>query len=945
MSDYKQTLNLPETDFPMRGNLANREPVILKRWQQQDVYNVIRKAREGAEKFILHDGPPYANGDIHTGHAVNKILKDMIVKVKTLDGFDAPYVPGWDCHGLPIELNVEKKVGKPGQKVTAAEFREKCRIYAETQVQGQLKEFVRLGIFGEWDNPYRTMDFKYEADIIRTMSKIIKNGHLNRGFKPVYWCTDCGSALAEAEVEYEDKKSPAIDVMFPVVDEKIAEDLIDFSKPGTHGEGEISVVIWTTTPWTLPANQAVTVHAKLQYSLVQLDNFNGRKIRLLLATDLLESCMQRWQIDHYTVLGSCLGEVLEGLKLQHPFYERIVPVILGEHVTTEAGTGCVHTAPAHGVDDFNVGQKYNLPVENPVGANGVFLADTELFAGQFVFKANALIIEKLAEKHRLLHHEDLMHSYPHCWRHRKPIIFRATPQWFISMDKQQLRETALSSIKNVCWIPDWGEARIESMIDGRPDWCISRQRTWGVPLSLFIHKKTGDLHPETVELMEKVAAEVEQKGIQAWFDLSAESLLGSDNEHYEKVTDTLDVWIDSGVSHQCVLAARDYLRRPADLYLEGSDQHRGWFQSSLLTSLAVDAKPPFKSVLTHGFVVDSKGIKMSKSRGNVMLPKDVNNKLGADILRLWVAATDYQGEMAISDEILKRTTDTYRRIRNTARFLLANLHNFDEQQHRVLFEDMLPLDQWAVAHTLETQNEILKDFQAYDFHNMVQKLHHFCAITMGGFYLDIIKDRQYTSKKGSLAHRSCQSAMFLVIEALVRWITPVLSFTADEIWQLLPQRKSVIPFSANWFDGLKELPDDAILSMGDWNKILGLKTAVNKALEQARNAGEIGGSLEAEVTLYVDADWFSLLQILGDELRFILMTSQAKLSPFSEKPDLLKCAELDGELAVSVTKSSAEKCVRCWHRSEDVGKNENHPEICLRCVENIEGDGEIRTIG
>ncbi len=945
MIDYKQTLNLPETDFPMRGNLAHREPVMLKRWQQQDVYNVIRKAREGAEKFILHDGPPYANGGIHTGHAVNKILKDMIVKVKTLDGFDAPYVPGWDCHGLPIELNVEKKVGKPGQKISAAEFREKCRQYAQTQVQGQLKEFVRLGIFGEWDNPYLTMDYQYEADIIRTMSKIIENGHLNRGFKPVYWCTDCGSALAEAEVEYQDKQSPAIDVLFPVVNEKVTQDLIDFRQPEIHGEGEISVVIWTTTPWTLPANQAVTVHAELQYSLVQISVFNGKKIRLILATDLIESCMQRWHIENYTVLGSCLGEVLEGLKLQHPFYHRIVPVILGEHVTTDAGTGCVHTAPAHGVDDFNVGQKYHLPVENPVGANGVFLPDTELFAGQFVFKANALVMDTLAGKNHLLHHEDLIHSYPHCWRHRKPIIFRATPQWFVSMDKQHLRQSALSAIKKVGWIPDWGEARIESMIDGRPDWCISRQRTWGVPLALFIHKKTGDLHPDTVELMQKVALKVEQKGIQAWFDLSTESLLGSDSEHYEKVIDTLDVWIDSGVSHQCVLAARDYLRRPADLYLEGSDQHRGWFQSSLLTSLAVDGQPPFKSVLTHGFVVDSKGIKMSKSRGNVMLPGDVNNKLGADILRLWVAATDYQGEMAISDEILTRTTDTYRRIRNTARFLLANLHHFDEQQHRVAFEEMLPLDQWAVAHTLEIQNEILKDFQAYEFHNVVQKLHHFCAITMGGFYLDIIKDRQYTSRRGSQAHRSCQSAMFLVIEALVRWMTPILSFTADEIWQLLPQRHTPVPFSSYWFDGLKPLPEDAILTLQDWNKILQIKTAVNKALEQARNSAQIGGSLEAEVTLYVDAGWMSLLTLLGDELRFILMTSQAQLAPYAEKNPPLEDADVAGRVAIEVSKSSAPKCIRCWHRREDVGDNQQHPEICLRCVENIEGEGELRKIG
>jgi len=944
MTDYKETLNLPNTLFPMRGNLANREPNMLKRWQQLDIYEDIRKQRAGAEQFILHDGPPYANGDIHTGHAVNKILKDMIVKFKTMEGFDAPYVPGWDCHGLPIELNVEKKVGKPGHKISAAEFREKCRLYAETQVQGQLKEFVRLGIFGEWDNPYRTMNFNYEANIIRTMGQIIKNGHMKRGFKPVYWCTDCGSALAEAEVEYQDKQSPAIDVMFQLKD---VDDTLSHFKfhDQNQGTGPVFVVIWTTTPWTLPANQAVTIHPDFEYVLVEAETLEMGTIRLILGKDLVESSMQRWHIENYRVLATTTGVSLENQRLQHPFYERVVPLILGDHVTTEAGTGCVHTAPAHGVDDFNVGKKYQLDVDNPVGANGVFLPDTERFGGQFVFKANDQIIDTLKEMKRLMHFEPIVHSYPHCWRHRKPIIFRATLQWFISMDQMKLREKALQSIKDVKWIPGWGEARIESMISGRPDWCISRQRTWGTPLTVFVDEKSGDLHPDTENLIETVAKKVEQQGIQAWFDLKVEDILGSEAKNYIKVSDTLDVWIDSGVSHQCVLAQRDYLQRPADLYLEGSDQHRGWFQSSLLTSLAFDGSAPYKQVLTHGFVVDSKGIKMSKSRGNVVLPKDVNNKLGADILRLWVAATDYQGEMAISDEILKRTTDTYRRIRNTSRFLLANINQFNPDTDAISFENMLPLDQWAVAHTLDVQNDIIQSYQAYDFHNVVQKLHHFCSMTMGGFYLDIIKDRQYTSKTGSQAQRSCQSAMYLVLQALVRWMTPILSFTADEIWQVLPGQNQAHPFALTWFDGLEPLPENALFNMNEWAKLIEIKNAVNKALENARNQKIIGGSLEAEVILFVDPKWMTLLQQLSDELRFILITSSATLKPITEKASTTELAEIDGEVAILITKSMAEKCQRCWHRREDVGQNSAHPQLCSRCVENIEGEGEKRHIG
>ncbi|MGD8235186.1 MAG: isoleucine--tRNA ligase, partial [Chromatiales bacterium] len=671
MSNYKDTLNLPKTDFPMKGNLPQREPTMLHHWKEQDLYRQIRETSAGRPKFILHDGPPYANGEIHIGHAVNKVLKDIIVKSRTLDGYDAPYVPGWDCHGLPIELQVEKKVGKPGQKVSAAEFRKACRTYAAKQVDNQREDFMRLGVLGDWDNPYLTKDYDFEANIIRALGRIFARGHIHEGYKPVHWCTDCGSALAEAEVEYRDKQSFAIDVRFRVLDEDALFGRCH-SVPGHHGEGPLSFVIWTTTPWTLPANQAVALNPMLEYAVVQCEGSAGKE-RLVVAEGLLKETMGRWDCDDYHVLAYGKGGAFDGLMLQHPFYDRQVPVIVGEHVTLDAGTGAVHTAPGHGLEDFFVGQKYDLPVDNPVAGNGLFVEGTELFEGQHVLKANENVIEVLQERGALLLSSRLTHSYPHCWRHKTPIIFRATPQWFISMDQNGLRAAALQEIEKVEWVPDWGEARIHGMVEGRPDWCISRQRTWGTPIALFIHKETGELHPQTVELVEQVAQRVEKQGIEAWFALDPAELLGDDAKDYEKVPDTLDVWFDSGVTHACVLETRDGLQSPADLYLEGSDQHRGWFQSSLLTSTAMYGRAPYREVLTHGFTVDAEGRKMSKSIGNVMRPQQVMKTLGADIIRLWVAATDYRAEMSVSDEILKRTADAYRRIRNTARYLLSNL--------------------------------------------------------------------------------------------------------------------------------------------------------------------------------------------------------------------------------------------------------------------------------
>ncbi|MFB5142632.1 isoleucine--tRNA ligase [Vibrio diabolicus] len=939
MSEYKDTLNLPETGFPMRGNLANREPEMLKRWYKEDLYGEIRKAKKGKKSFVLHDGPPYANGDIHIGHALNKILKDIIIKSKTLSGFDAPYIPGWDCHGLPIELMVEKKVGKPGQKVTAAEFREKCREYAAGQVEGQKESFKRLGIMGEWDKPYRTMDFATEANIIRALGKIASNGHLLKGFKPVHWCTDCGSALAEAEVEYKDKVSPSIDVRFKAADEAALLSKFELTE-GHEGKGDISIVIWTTTPWTLPANRAVCLRDDLEYVLIQVEGEQTE--RIIVAAELAKDVMDRAGIEHFHNLGFAKGAELELSQFQHPFYDFTVPAILGDHVTTDSGTGVVHTAPGHGQEDFAVGNKYNLEVANPVGSNGVYLPDTELFAGQHVFKANDAVVEVLKEKGALLHHHAYEHSYPHCWRHKTPIIFRATPQWFVSMDQAGLRAKALESIKNVEWMPEWGQSRIEGMIEGRPEWCISRQRTWGVPIALFVHKETAELHPNTLDLIEKVAKLVEEKGIQAWWDVDSAELLGDEADQYEKVLDTLDVWFDSGVTHFSVVDAREeYNGNSADLYLEGSDQHRGWFQSSLISSIAMKDEAPYKQVLTHGFVVDGQGRKMSKSIGNVVAPKDVTNKLGADILRLWVASTDYTGEVAVSDEILKRSADAYRRIRNTARFFLANLSGFNPETDIVPVEEMVALDRWAVGRALAAQEEIVKAYEEYNTHGVTQRLMQFCSIEMGSFYLDVIKDRQYTAKRGGNAQRSCQTALYYIVEALVRWMAPIMSFTADEIWNEMPGERDKFVFTGEWFDGLFGLAEGEELNNEFWAEIQAVRGAVNKLLEDARKEKTIGGALQAEVTLFADDALAAKINKLEDELRFVLLTSAAKVKPLGEKTDAAQATDIEG-LFVEVAAAEGEKCDRCWHHTPDVGTIEGHEKICGRCVSNVEGEGEVR---
>ncbi len=931
MSDYKDTLNLPMTDFPMKASLAQREPQRLKQWQEMGLYEKIRQECAGRPKFILHDGPPYANGDLHVGHAFGKILKDIIVKSRTLDGYDAPYVPGWDCHGLPIELNVEKKVGKPGVKISATEFRQECREYAKRQIDGQRTDFMRMGVVGDWSNPYLTMDFKFEADIVRALSRIVENGHLHKGFKPVHWCMDCASALAEAEVEYRDKRSPAIDVAFTAVNPAAF-----LAACGSAYDGEIAVPVWTTTPWTLPANMAVCLHPHLDYVLIE-----GQGRALLVAEELAQSCVSRYGLDSLRMLGRCKGAALENLLLQHCFLARQVPVILGEHVTTEAGTGAVHTAPAHGQDDFVVGTQYNLEVHNPVDGHGVFLPDTQYFAGQHVLKANAAIIALLQERGVLLHHEEYLHSYPHCWRHKTPIIFRATPQWFVSMQQQGLLDKALAAVAGVQWLPEWGRARIDGMLANRPDWCISRQRTWGVPMALFIHRETGELHPQTTQLMEQVAQRMERSGVDAWFDLDAAELLGDEAHNYEKVTDTLDVWFDSGVTHACVLRQRPELQFPADIYLEGSDQHRGWFQSSLLTAIAIDGVAPYKTVLTHGFTVDSDGHKMSKSLGNILPAKKAMDDLGADILRLWVAAADYRGELTFSDEIFKRTADSYRRIRNTARFLLSNLNGFDPAVDAVSFADMLSLDRWVVDRAAQLQQEVVEAYRAYNFHQIYQKVHNFCANDLGGFYLDVIKDRQYTTQADSVARRSAQTAMYHIGEALVRWVAPILTFTAEEIWENLPGERTPSVLLVQWYPGLHKLAPDEAMGRTFWQQVMSVRTAVNKAMETQRAAGTLRGSLDAAVTLYCSSNVYDNLYALGNELRFVLITSAATLLPLDAAPTDATTTELP-ELRLQIVVATEEKCERCWHRCSDIGHSTVHPTLCGRCIENIDGDGERR---
>lgn len=940
MTDYKATLNLPDTAFPMRGNLAKREPDMLKAWQEQGIYQKIRAISAGRPTFVLHDGPPYANGNIHLGHAVNKVLKDMIIKSKTLDGYDAPYVPGWDCHGLPIEHKVEVTHGKD---MGADKTRELCRSYAQEQIEGQKLDFIRLGIFGEWDNPYKTMSFANEAGEIRALAKMVEGGYVFKGLKPVNWCFDCGSALAEAEVEYADKKSSAIDVAF-VCEEAdrlaTAFGLSELAKPAF-------AVIWTTTPWTIPANQAMNVHPEFEYALVD----TGDKL-LVMAAELVEGALERFELEG-TVVAKTAGAQLEHISFRHPLYERTSPIYLADYVELGAGTGIVHSAPAYGEDDFATCRRYGMQFDeilNIVKGDGVYIDDLPLFGGMDIWEANGDIVKALADADRLLCHKTIKHSYMHCWRHKTPLIYRATAQWFVGMDGVEgqsgsLRDKALAAIEDTQFIPDWGKPRLHSMIANRPDWCISRQRNWGVPIPFFLHKESGQLHPETVALMEQVAQRVDEEGIEAWFKLEPAELLGDEADQYEKVTDTLDVWFDSGTTHWHVMRGSHPMGHDqgprADLYLEGSDQHRGWFHSSLLTGCAIDGHAPYKALLTHGFTVDEKGYKMSKSLGNVIVPQEVTDTLGADILRLWIASTDYSGEMAVSKQILQRTADSYRRIRNTSRFLLANLNGFNPETDLVAPENMLALDRWAVDAASRLQQKVQEAYRNYRFLDVYQQVHHFCVQELGGFYLDIIKDRQYTTKADSLARHSAQTALYHIAQAITRWIAPVLSFTAEEIYAALPGEKGESVFLETWYESLFELADDDAFGRDYWERILVVKSAVNKALEEARNEKLVKASLSTEAVLFADEQIAADLARLDAELRFVLITSEAQVAPLADASDDARVTELDG-LQVALKASEHAKCERCWHHREEVGSNVEHPELCNRCIENVYGEGEAR---
>jgi isoleucyl-tRNA synthetase len=943
MSDNQYPVNLLDTPFPMRGDLPKREPRWVKEWQEKNVYALIRSARSGRKKFILHDGPPYANGNIHIGHAVNKILKDMIVKSKTLMGFDAVYVPGWDCHGMPIEIQIEKKYGK---NLSTAEVQAKARSYAKEQIEQQKKDFERLGVLGDWENPYLTMNFTNEANELRALAKIMEKGFVFRGLKPVNWCFDCGSALAEAEVEYQDKKDPAIDVGFRVPENQKAA-LAQIFGLSTFPQKDGRIVIWTTTPWTIPSNQALNVHPEFEYALVDV----GSQL-LILAKERVQACLESYGLEG-NVLGVCLGQSLENFSFEHPLasldpgYQRLSPVYCAQYVTLDSGTGIVHSAPAYGEEDYKSCKAHGLKdadIISPVMSNGVYANNLPLFGGQFVWKANPNIVQALNQAGSLLKSIEFNHSYMHCWRHKTPIIYRATSQWFASMDfkpagtSQSVREMALAGIETTHFYPAWGKQRLHGMIANRPDWTLSRQRQWGVPMAFFVNRQTGELHPKTLEHMEAIAKLIEAGGIEAWQTLDIQTFLGADADFYEKNKDTLDVWFDSGSTHWHVIRGSHHQElgsdsdRFADLYLEGSDQHRGWFHSSLLTGVMLDGKPPYKALLTHGFTVDGNGRKMSKSLGNVIAPQEVADKMGAEIIRLWTASTDYSGEMTISDEILKRVVESYRRIRNTLRFLLANVSDFDPKLEAVDVNQLLEIDQYMLALTSQVQDELLALYDRYEFHTAVSRIMSFCTEDLGGFYLDILKDRLYTNMPNASSRKSAQTVLHIITDSMLHWMAPFLSFTAEEAWQIFNRNQQhsttiftteyqTIPTSSNASDLLQK-----------WMNIRQIRQDVTKAIEIEREAGKVGSSLQAEISIEAPPEQAEILKSIGSELKFVLITSQAEV----------KTSIPGTPLQVAVRASSFLKCTRCWHYTPGVGSLPSHPELCERCDINLHGAGELR---
>ncbi|GAB6908083.1 isoleucyl-tRNA synthetase [Desulfosarcina cetonica] len=922
--DYKKTLNLPHTGFPMKANLSQKEPKQLSAWESAELYQRVREASKGRPTFILHDGPPYANGHIHIGTALNKILKDIIIRSRQMAGFDAPYVPGWDCHGLPIEHNVDKELGAKKKEMTQAQVRRQCRAYAEKFIDIQREEFKRLGVMGEWDNPYLTMNYRYEAIIARECCKFALEGSLFRSKKPIHWCCNCKTALAEAEIEYHDETSPSVYVKFALKDDPAQ---IDARLAGR----KVAVVIWTTTPWTLPANLAVALHPDFDYAAVAVA---GGEV-LILARELVEACMQTFGIADYEIVAEFKADVLENKRCQHPFYDRDSLIILGDHVTLEAGTGCVHTAPGHGREDYDVGLQYGLDAYSPVNDNGVFTDEVGLFAGQFVFKANAAINQTLADKGVLLAKTDIRHSYPHCWRCKRPVIFRATPQWFISMEKTGLRKKSLEEIDRVQWIPHWGRERIYGMIENRPDWCVSRQRAWGVPITVFICEKCDTVHMDEAT-MNHIFDQFAAHGADVWFEKSVPELMPKDavcthcgHTGFTKEDDILDVWFDSGVSQAAVLEDRDYLTWPADLYLEGSDQHRGWFHSALLTAVGTRQKAPYKAVLTHGFVVDAEGKKMSKSLGNVVAPKAVIDKYGAEILRMWVSASDYRDDVRISDNILKQLSDAYRRIRNTSRFILGNLNDFDPQKDAVPIDQMLDIDRFALHKLQGVIERALKAYDTYEFHVIYHRLYNYCTVDLSAFYLDILKDRLYTSPAASLARRSAQTAMYAILDAMARIMAPIMPFTAEEIWAYLPavadKAESIHLVSFPKPDAA--LRDETLAAK--WETLIKVRAEVTKALEQARSDKVIGHSLDAAVTVGLSDDLYAVMAEFETDLRSILIVSRATVAK-GELTDAYKAQEVEG-LWVKVAPAKGEKCQRCWVHDDSVGSIADHPTICARC--------------
>ncbi|HVT62995.1 MAG TPA: isoleucine--tRNA ligase [Legionellaceae bacterium] len=932
--NYKHTLNLPVTDFPMRGNLAENEPARLNAWKLDKLYEQMLASKSKDNMFILHDGPPYANGNIHLGHALNKIIKDIIVKSKTLSGYHTPFIPGWDCHGLPIELKVEKALGYSADKQNPYPFQQACRQYAKEQVQIQKQDFERLGLMGDWDQPYLTMDPQIEAENVLILAQLLDKGYIVRGNKPVNWCTNCGSSLAEAEVEYEDITSTSVYVTFKVVNQESVYKKLHLPEDS----GDLSILIWTTTIWTLPANKAVAVHPDIEYAIVE---YGPNAEKLIVASKLLETLMHKKQIEHYEVLGICKGNILEYEMVQHPFYNVEVPIILGEHVTDESGTGAVHTAPAHGQDDYIVGQAYNLEVVSLLSSDCTFITGTQYIEHQSIAEANRTLLHILKDNHHLFLSEQYVHSYPHCWRHKTPIIFKATPQWFIDLSRHELRQTILQQIEQVHWTPHRGENSMRIMTENRPDWCISRQRSWGIPMCLFIHKQTQALHPNTQTIMQQIAERIRTSGIEVWWTLDAKEFLGPDADDYEKVSDVLDVWFESGCTNLSVVKKRpEFHHHLSDLYLEGIDQYRGWLMSSLVLATAITKQAPYKNVITHGFTVDSTGHKMSKSLGNGIEPADIVNEYGADILRLWVASTEYTKEMTLSKQILQSISDIYRRIRNTGRYFLASLHDFDPNKDMVASEQMLALDRWAIDTAYHMQEKIIKDYDHYQFHKVLKHLMHFCSIQMGAFYFEITKDRQYTLSQNSLARRSCQTALYHMLQAFIPWIAPILSFTADELWTYLPGQHSKYVFTETWYKGLL-VSEDSTFTKEFWQFLLQIRNDINKAIENGRAQKLFSQSLEVEIEIYITPQKANYLELLEDELRFVFLSSKVYLYKTTQFPEHALQDE-QGTYAILVKKTDKAKCERCWHHVEDVGTHTDHPHICGRCVNNLYDQGEIR---